>query len=306
MKRACLGLLALLGCQKPQPPALLDGAHRADDFLGTWKAADGTELLVTRTAIDRFDATRWLGRMPILEWTAEGPTVCDRGRFVEGSLTHTYGMLILKRGDRTVGLERHSDPAVSTRGQARILPEPPPAVSAELAAAIAAELARRIAADQAVRSGQGGDRRTIDAENRRWLEEQMAAVGWIDPERFGLQATQDATLLVQHSSDLALMMAVAPRIRGVEALRSEWVLMVDRLAVKLGEPQQFGTQARVLPDGGLAVSPITSPAQVSAARAAAGLEPWPVYLGGFEAGTTLPLLDCTQTPSETVPATPPP
>ena len=133
---------------------------------------------------------------------------------------------------------------------------------------------------------------------------QVDAVGWIDPERFGVAATKDAWLLVQHSGDLGLMLAVAPRLRGVEELAEEWALTVDRIASKLGEPQRFGTHARGMPDGALAVLPVTDAERVRQQRAALGLSPWSAYLADFDAGDALPLLDCTAAPSETVPAKP--
>ncbi len=292
--------------------AWLRGDRVPAPFLGMWVGDDGTELLVTREAVYWLDATRWRARWPVLAWSEAGPTVCARGvprtdvvAQAEGGLRLTLptGAVVLApqaSGPKAGGAQS----ALVARLQARVLPEPPPPVSAEAAAALAAELARRAAADQEARTGPQGDPRAVDADNRRWLREQVDAVGWIDPERFGLAATKDAWLLVQHSGDLGLMLAVAPRLRGVEGLAEEWALTVDRVASWLGEPQRFGTQARGMPDGALAVLPVTDAERVRQQRAALGLPSWSSYLADFEAGDRLPLLDCTAAPSETVPAKP--
>ena len=77
-----------------------------------------------------------------------------------------------------------------------------------------------------------------------------------------------------------------------------------RLQTKLGEPQRFGHQARVMPDGGLAILPVTSPAEVKRERVNLGLIPWSTYLGDFEAGDSLTLLNCSDKPSQKISATP--
>ena len=95
---------------------------------------------------------------------------------------------------------------------------------------------------------------------------------------------------------------VVPRLRGVVGLAEEWALAVDRIAPRLGEPQRFGTRARGMPDGALVVLSVTDPDRGARRRAALGLPSWSAYLADFDAGDTLPLLDCTDAPVENVPA----
>ena len=81
-------------------------------------------------------------------------------------------------------------------------------------------------------------------------------------------------------------------------------ITVDRIDARLGEPQRFGTQARGMPDGALAMLPVTDPERVRQRRAVLGLPSWASYLANFDAGDTLPLLSCTDGLLETVPARP--
>ena len=294
--------LAVLACTKPAPPG---AAAAPSPFLGSWKAEDGTQLWVTETALYVFDDTRWRARVPVLQWTDTGPRTCYRGLPAPALLAQADNGLLWAGGKQPVLLTRHAASGLAERTQPRVLLAPPPPVSSEVSRALAAELSRRAAADQAARTGPKERLAEVDADNRVWLEETLATVGWPDPARFGLQATKDAWLLVQHLGGIDLLTSVAQQIEGIEGLEEEWALLVDRVAVFRNEPQRFGHQARALPAGGIALLPVTSPAQVNAAREALGLVPWPIYLGYFEAGGELPVLDCTTDPTQTVPATPP-
>jgi hypothetical protein len=290
----------------------LNRERAADPFLGMWIGDDGTELLVTRESIYHLDSTRWLGRWPVLKWSETGPTLCDRGLPNSETLVQEGGVLHLKLLSESVVLTRQ--PTGPTAGrqqmnlisrlQARVLPEPPPVLSTDEVAVITSELSRRVKAEQDVRIAKGGDMDRIDTDNLHWLRETIDSVGWIDSERFGLPATKAAWLLVQHSGDVGLLMAVAARLRNVTGLSEEWALTIDRLQTKLSEPQRFGHQARVMPDGGLAILPVTNPAEVKRERENLRLIPWSTYLGGFESGDSLPLLNCTDNPSERVSVTP--
>lgn len=284
--------------------AWLKGDRLPEPFLGSWRGDDGAEVFVTRTAVYRFDSTGWRGRLPILGWTEDGPSICDRGLIQDGALTLESGRLRLVRADTTMELSRHSDKAVAARIQARVLPEPPPPVSAEQVDALTAELERRTAQMAVPRDAQAHAAQAHSSEQLTWLLDQLDIVGWIDPERFGLEATQQAASLTYQLQDLGLQMAVAPRLAGVEGLELWRAMLVDSIAVLLGQPQRFGTATRPRTDGTHALAPAVAPERVAAERLALGLNPWPVYLSQLGDNTEWLLLDCTATPTQTVPAAP--
>ncbi len=299
---------AVLEGRDPAFEAALDwlrGKDVPESFLGTWKDSGGARLLVTRDAVNHFEGARWTGREPILEWTEEGPTLCGGGLPLSGTLTRQGEQLTLVDGKKRVDLSRLDPSDDMPKPLAMVLAEPPPSVTPGQATELAGELSTRSAAAATARSGEGNDVYAIDTDNGRWLKEQLQRVGWIDPDRFGLQASEDASLLAQRSGDLGMLIAVASRLQGVAGREASWAVMVDQIAVRLGEPQRHGTQLRSLPDGTTAILPVTDIEQVTAGRRALELEPWPVALGAVGATGEVPLLDCTEAPSRTVPATPP-
>jgi len=283
----------------------LRGKEVPEPFLGTWKDEDGGRLLVTRDSVNHFEGARWIGREPILEWTEEGPTLCAGGLPLSGTLTRQGEQIMLVDGKRRVDLSRLDASDEMPKPLAMVLPEPPPSITPEQATELAGELSTRSAAAATARSGEGDDVSAIDTDNGRWLKEQLERVGWIDSERYGLQASEDAFLLAQRSGDLGMLIAVASRLRGVTGREASWAIMVDQIAVSLGEPQRHGTQLRSLPDGTTAILPVTDIEQVTAARLALALEPWPIALGAVAATGEVPLLDCTEAFSRTVPSTRP-
>lgn len=108
--------------------------------------------------------------------------------------------------------------------------------------------------------------------NTRYLKDLISEVGWIDVQRFGYPASNAAFLLVQHSYDLPLMMAVLPRIKAdVDADRTEgepYALLVDRLQLALGEKQLYGSQVFTNEYGEYAILPVAEPDRLGERRAA--------------------------------------
>jgi hypothetical protein len=154
------------------------------------------------------------------------------------------------------------------------IPAPRP-LSPERSEEIRAELLRRREIDQKVRQGSVEDMdweemARVDRENTAWLRELIAEVGWIDRERFGDEGAKTAWLLVQHSEDLPLMMGSLPLIRE-HGDPSDYAYLHDRLALRLGNPQRYGSQFQYREDGNLAMSPLEDPETVDARRAEVGL-----------------------------------
>lgn len=126
--------------------------------------------------------------------------------------------------------------------------------------------------------------KAVDLENTAWLIELIGRIGWIDAERFGVEAAQAAFLLVQHSGNLRLMQTALPLIKqDVDAERlhgSPYALLHDRTALNQGQRQRYGSQLNWGPDG-LFVAPLENPDTVDERRASLGMQPLADYLGFF-------------------------
>lgn len=123
--------------------------------------------------------------------------------------------------------------------------------------------------------------------NSEYVRELISEVGWIDVERFGHGASDAAFLLVQHSWDVPLMVAVLPQLKkDVDAGRmgaDTYALLYDRLQLALGLPQRYGTQIGRDNYGGAVVFPVEDPAQVEELRRQLGLIPLTEYVRVFGA-----------------------
>jgi hypothetical protein len=150
------------------------------------------------------------------------------------------------------------------------------------------ELAKREAADQDVRKDMKDvqrfetEGRKVDAENTKYIKSLVAAIGWIDCQRFGERAANAAFLLVQHSADLRLMMAALPEIeKDVKAKRLDgqaYALLYDRLKVSLGEKQRYGTQMGGNEKGQIVVFAMEDRSKVDEFRKELGIFPLAQYL----------------------------
>ena len=165
---------------------------------------------------------------------------------------------------------------------------PPDAVLAEARR----ELEARGREDQAVRQGFGAGAtvdsiqvRAImrtDSSNTAWLKTYVARWGWPTSEQVGREAVKAAFLIVQHAvHDTAFMRAMLPHIE--EAYRrgdlggGAVAMLTDRLAVKGGNPQIYGTQLSFR-DGRWVLDPIADSIHVDERRSRMGLPPLAVYM----------------------------
>lgn len=160
------------------------------------------------------------------------------------------------------------------------------------------ELARRVALDQSIREELNEAMRegaapedildrmsAIDQDNRRWLIDIVLRIGWIDSERFGPGAANDAFLIVQHSQYLPLMRAALSAIRAEVAAghitADGYALLFDRTQLKQGHPQRYGTQVRVF-EGEAQLFPIESLEKAEELRAELGMRSLADYLAAIE------------------------
>lgn len=293
-QRLTLGLFALLlaGCASAPtagtadfketlaqscPPAVLAGAwgSEAEEPETAFLLDDETFSLVWNGKL--------AGRARILacaqEEAGQRVDMCDQG------VRRSYRFEPAEDGWRVVlppmGLDVE---AVSVRRLAEVpavfdprpLPIPPPQpLPPERIAELRAELERRREVDQAVRRGSFDEldweeMRRIDEENTAWIRELVTEVGWIDRERFGDLAAGAAWLFVQHSGDVPLMMGALPRVKE-HGSPGHYALLYDRLTLRLGGEQRYGSQLQRTPEGTWALAPIETLEGIDELRASMGL-----------------------------------
>jgi hypothetical protein len=174
-----------------------------------------------------------------------------------------------------------------------------------------AELARRVDRDQFVRtstpdlSPPGGwfdgvsapvrqylnvlafaDWCAVDVDNTAWLKGEIARRGWPRISRDGKEADQQAWLLVQHADHdptwqaqvLAKLAELAPK---GETNPKNYAYLFDRVAMKRGGPQRYGTQGHCIAVGEW--RPFDDePGDLDARRASVGLPAEADYISGFK------------------------
>ena len=114
----------------------------------------------------------------------------------------------------------------------------------------------------------------LDLSNTRRLKQIIAQHGWPGRTVVGPIGGQAAWLLVQHADhDLAFQQRCLPlleqAVQDQEASTSMWAYLTDRVRVKEGRPQVYGTQL----DGMLQVLPMEEETRVDERRAEVGLLP---------------------------------
>lgn len=165
----------------------------------------------------------------------------------------------------------------------------PVAIKKKEIARLRKEFKKRITKDQAVRKdpSQRKNLGTVDRNNTAWLLKLIAKDGWIDAKRFGEKNANGAFLIVQHSGNLNLMLTALPEIeKDVKAKRlrdgQNYALLFDRVQLRLGNKQRYGTQIGKNRAGKGIVLPLEDPANVEKRRKEIGLFPLAMYLKFYE------------------------
>jgi len=164
--------------------------------------------------------------------------------------------------------------------------------SASVLAEARQELESRGKEDQRVREGFGVGGQVdsaqvaammhADSANTTWLKGYVQRWGWPTVTQVGNEAVNCAFLIVQHAvHDTAFMRAMLPAIqesyqRG-DLDGGAVAMLTDRVEVKAGRPQIYGTQLS-LKDGKWVLDPLADSAGVDARRRKMGLPPLAEYL----------------------------
>ncbi|MFB4276500.1 DUF6624 domain-containing protein [Nonomuraea sp. MTCD27] len=151
-----------------------------------------------------------------------------------------------------------------------------------------AELLRRMEMDQAMRDpakGFPGDKRLarlqrLDEGNTAWLYSVVANRGWPLISQVGERAARAAWLLAQHATSPEVQRlfhyVMADAVESDEASAHDFAYLEDRVRVRSGRPQLYGTQFHDGGDG-LEPMPIEDPGLLDERRRAMGLEPFAEY-----------------------------
>ncbi len=122
----------------------------------------------------------------------------------------------------------------------------------------------------------------IDCSNTRWLREQVRAHGWFDISRYGAEADEAAWLIVQHADRTPVFQAemlplLEERAAAGESNRRQVAYLWDRVAVKEGRPQRYGTQMECEGDELVPIGGLEDAARVEERRAALGMQTYASY-----------------------------
>ena len=174
--------------------------------------------------------------------------------------------------------------------------------SAETLSAAREELERRGIQDQAVREGfaAGGviDTAQIrvmmsrDSANAAWLGDYVSRWGWPTSEQVGREAVDAAFFIAQHAiHDLPFMREMLPHIQDAyrrgDLSGEEVAMLTDRVEVKSGRPQIYGTQLS-MKDGRWVLDPMADSAGVDERRRQMGMVPLSEYLRLVDSVTASP------------------
>lgn len=181
---------------------------------------------------------------------------------------------------------------------------PPEDASESWTPALAEELLAMGVLDQEVREGLGPESvadsafmsrmvRTDSANSRR-LRELVEAHGWPRASEVGLEAAQAAFLVVQHTPyedwQRSMLSHVEGAVHSGDLDGQAFAMLHDRVQVKAGEPQTYGTQLSSTEDGKLRLDSLENPAAVDSLRAELGMPPLGEYLKVVEEAYSMEIM----------------
>jgi hypothetical protein len=164
---------------------------------------------------------------------------------------------------------------------------------------VRAELLKMVEKDQAIRDtlqaafqkyegevpdsimfGLAMDMNSVDGKNAERIEEMFEDHGFPSAEMVGKQGVDAAFLLLQHAP-LKLQEAYYDDVKTAYESGNldgqEYALLTDRIRVRRGEKQLYGTQTDII-NGDVVVAPVADSLNLDARRDSLGLPPMDAYL----------------------------
>lgn len=181
--------------------------------------------------------------------------------------------------------------------------EKPAEIAEEIKQEIQVELSRRFEEEQLVRQElmlkAGGDmsaealnkpelaeirNRMVrsDSSNHAYLVEQVKKYGWIDPETFGLNASNAAYMIALHSGDLRLMRTALAYLEKYEGTggpnENLYGSMADRIALIMQLPMSYCLQEYTARRGRMLIPVISDREELNENRKRLGLQDFEEYV----------------------------
>ncbi len=150
-------------------------------------------------------------------------------------------------------------------------------------AAVQARLKEMVDLDQAVREGKKISFEAMeaaDSKHRPEIERIFERYGWPKRSVFGRETAHSFWLLVQHQPlelQEKMLPAMELAIQNGEASRSDYAYLFDRVSIRQGKPQRWGTQAKCV-NGLPVLDTVEDQARLDARRSELRLAPIKVYL----------------------------
>ena len=134
---------------------------------------------------------------------------------------------------------------------------------------------------------------TVDRENLALLDVIVCKFGWPAKSVFGEKAAVAAFLIVQHAAlpvQETYLRSLKAAVVAKEADPAHLATLEDRINVRNGRPQVYGSQLCYLPGGGVAWRPMVeeNEAKLNAIRASIGLSSIKQYAANFGGQYTPP------------------
>lgn len=124
----------------------------------------------------------------------------------------------------------------------------------------------------------------LNESNLNRLEQIVDSVGWLTKSKVGASGAVSAFLIIQHAN-LATQKKYLPMItEAANQGEADWMtlaLLIDRINVREGKPQIYGSQVSRNTDGTFYVNEIENPEFVNQRRAKIGLPPIEEYISNW-------------------------
>ncbi|MGH7484014.1 MAG: DUF6624 domain-containing protein [bacterium] len=191
------------------------------------------------------------------------------------------GVLRLSHGETKEYLRlKEAPPEIEVRPVKIPTPRPIPPGRVE---EIQKEIAGRFQHEQKVLndSSRASQAPALRAENLKYLMQVVQDVGWLDTGRFGEKTSVYATILLKHTGELPLSMAVLPYVEKDLKLTGDgqtYAVLYDSLQLQLGHKQRYGTQIGEDSLGNPYILPLENPAKVDVFLKEMGLPPLSHYM----------------------------